>query len=155
MAKAKQPLQIATIEDFDNTEVVQLPSQEGTNKAVRLQKPDLVQLFADGEAPDLLSSIALNNLGNGTNKPNVSIDKDNLPDLMKTLDFVCRLCFLEPQLGNNEGELPLHKIQFNDKMFVFMWALGAEYQPARQFPDETRENMDDLQPVNGVSEETE
>lgn len=152
--------QIATIEDFDNSKIVQLPSQIGTKKAVRLQQPDIVQLFADGDAPDILSSVALSQLNGGQAEPNIEITKENIPDLLKTLDLICRACFVQPKIWNGKDkikndEMPISQIPFSDRMFVFQWALGAEYQPTKNFPEQPGEIMDNLQPVNGVSNQAE
>lgn len=141
--------QIATIQEFEHSEIVQLPSQEGTNKAVRLQQPDLVQLFSNGDAPDLLSSIALGHLNGGEVNANVQITKDNLPDLLKSLDLICRVSFVEPKIDDSN----IHLIPFNDRMFVFQWALGAEYQPTKNFPAKEGEDLATVQSNNGVSSE--
>lgn len=155
MVTEQQQFTIASPDDFDHSEIVQLPSQAGTDKAVRLQQPDLVQLFSEGDAPDLLSNIALGHLNGGGVEAGVQITKDNLPDLLQTLNLICRASFVEPKIGNDKGQLPLERIPFNDRMFVFQWALGAEYQPTKNFPEQTGENLEAVQSSNGVSSEAE
>ena len=154
MDKTKQ-FEIASADEFGSSEVVQLPSQEGTTKAVRLQKPDLIQLFTDDDAPDLLGSVAMQQLGTGNSNAGVSITKENIPDLLMTLNLVCKAAFLEPKIGEGEGELPLHHIEFADKMFVMTWALGTEYAPARNFPDKSGAHVADVPAGNGVSDKAE
>jgi hypothetical protein len=146
---------IASPSDFGQAEEVQLPSQAGTDKAVLLRRPDVIDLIAsDGNVPDLLSDLVMRGV-NGGEQVELGITKENLPDIGKTLDIVAKACFVQPKLWDNaeaDGEhIPVKWLTFQDKSFVFAWALGGEYQSAKSFRDEPDAGMDAVPSSNGAA----
>jgi len=137
-----QEFVIASAEDFaPKIEVVQLPSQIGTDKAVKLRKPDLIGLIGkNGSVPDLLSQYVTQEISGKKRKKSggeIEITGENFPQLMEMMDMICIAAFIEPKLAAIEEpdgrHIPAAWIDFNDKSFVFSWALGTEYVPAERF----------------------
>lgn len=125
-------------------EDVTLPS----GKVVQLKRPDMVELInGDGDVPDLLSSLILdltqNNMGK---RQEVTVTKDNLPQIMASMNVICKACFVVPQLWDNntadETHIPIKWVAFNDKAFVMAWALGGQYEAARAFPQESNGHLE-------------
>lgn len=144
--------QIAGGEDFaPKTETVQLPSQAGTDKAVRLKKPDQVGLIEN--LPDVLSGIVA--AGMKGQSTEFDLNKETVPDLMRALNVVAIECFVEPKLHAGDemdaGRVPVKWIQFQDKVWVFNWALGEEYPRAESFRGEQSADVRALPADNGVA----
>lgn len=134
-------------------EEVTLPS----GKVARLKRPDLVAMITgDGDVPDLLSNLILdmtqNNMGA---RQEVVIDKETLPQIMKSMDVIACACFVEPKVWQKdvaEGEyIPVQWIPFNDKATVMAWALGGQYQAAKTFPPEPNGHLGAVPPGEPVS----
>lgn len=126
---------IATASDFDTTEIIQLPSQIGTDKAVKLRKPDVFELISGDDAPDILTDLALRQIDGG-GKVDLVITKETLPQLLKTLNLIASAAWVEP-----EGVDPT-QLSINDRMFIFNWVLGAEYEAAEAFRGESNSDAD-------------
>ena len=139
--------EVATLADFEpQVEWVQLPSQRGTKKAVQLQRPDIISLIdGEGDVPDVLTSIVLSQV-NGKQKQDMAIDRETLPQLMKSLNVVAMAAFVHPKLT----EQALRGMNFEDKAFVFSWALGVEYVPAERFRQEQDANVEPVPAVQKV-----
>lgn len=147
------------------TEMVQLPSLVGTGEAVKLKRPDLVELFTGDDIPDVLSNIVLDTIGvNGKKnkkQEDFVITKDNLPQLMKVLDIICVACFVEPRVTTDEAIANMNPdewvyvgwLDFVDKTAVMDWALGAQFAKVESFREEatgdveTVPEMQDVQPL--------
>jgi len=137
-------------------EEITLPS----GKVALLKRPDLVAMISgDGEVPDLLSNLILdmtqNNMGQ---RQELTIDKETLPQIMKSMDVIAIACFVTPKLWTKdaaEGEyIPVAWVPFNDKATVMAWALGGQYQPAKTFPPEPNGHLATVPPIEPVSGKT-
>lgn len=137
--------EIAPIGDFDTTEVLQLPSQEGSSKAVRLRRPDVLQLLIEGNVPEPLTEQLLGAMNqqtaNGkTKKHSELFTRDNLPQLLRFANTVAIACFVEPPLtdepDSSDTHLSVHHVPFGDKIWLINWALGDEGVAVQSFRDE-------------------
>jgi hypothetical protein len=157
-------LVIATPEAFQPaTETVQLPSQEGTKQAVLLRKPDLVALMSgEGEMPDVLSELVSDEISgrkNGAKTRELQLTPEVVKRLMPLFDAVAIATFAQPRLwreAESDGEhMPVAWLSFEDKAFVFAWALGAEYVPLSKFREETGADVESVPDVPEVRGQTE
>lgn len=151
---------IASAEDFAVTpEEVQLPSQRGTDKAVLLKRPDLIALVTGkGDIPDVLTGLIMQSVEGGGGQREFAITRESLPEIMSAMNAVCKATFFEPQVWDNdepgEGCMPLAWLTFDDKAFVFAWALGGEYEGAKSFRDEPGAGVDTVPASNGTAPES-
>lgn len=153
-------LQIASPFDFEiKPEEVQLPSQRGTDKAVLLRRPDLVALIGgDGEIPDVLTGLVM--AGIKGERQEFDLTPESVPQIMKSLDIIAIATFVAPKLWHgdevsDDGRMPVGWLKFEDKGFVFAWALGAEYQPAASFRPEQNGHVGSVQSRHGVPRKAE
>lgn len=156
-----QALQVASLDAFRPADVlVQLPSQQGSNEAVRLRRPDLVGLMAagDGDVPDILTNMVAEMLNsNGKAKQqSAQITAENLPQVMQSVDVVAIAAFVEPKLTRatepHDGCVPVTWLSFADKVFVFGWALGGEQAAgAQRFPAQPAGGAGAVPKKQGVS----
>ncbi len=129
---------LTPLEAWDvQTEIVKLPS----GRVVELKRPDLVDLVSGkGDVPDVLADVVLGQMQSAGRKE-FEINRETLPQIMQSLNVIARAVFVFPKLGDEAGCIPLSAIPFNDKAWVFAWALGAQYEPARSFPVEQNGNL--------------
>lgn len=119
-------------------EEVTLPS----GKIAKLKRPDLVDLIAgDGEIPDLLSNLVISMTSGAGKTTELSMDKldrQQLKELLKSLNVIAIACFVEPKLCEGDTPLgdaiPVAWVKFEDKAHVMAWALGGRYEAAKSFP---------------------
>lgn len=120
-------------------EVVQLPSQEGTDDAVRLKKASVLSMMnEDGQITDLITKLVFDD--------NELSDEDGikmLPDVQRLDAFMNQVaiaCFVEPamqeQAEPDEGYASVHWLAFSDKVFVLTWALGEQFNKLATFRQE-------------------
>lgn len=141
------------------SQVVQLPSQTGTDDAVRLQKaPVLAMMNENGDIADLLTRVALDEGAPQTAQDGINM----LPDVQQLnafLNTVALACFVEPQLqatqDPDEGFASVHWLSFGDKMFVFQWALGGQFNKLVTFPGEQNGGAQSVSPDGIIAEGTE
>ncbi len=143
-------LRIASADDFlSENEVVQLPSQAGSDAGVLLRRPDIVSMMAagDGDVPDILSSMVVRMLNEkpGAAGPaqELKITAENLPQVMQSINTIAVAAFVDPPLTlaaePHDGRIPVSRIKFEDKVFVFGWAIGGEQTAgAQRFPAKAR-----------------
>lgn len=130
-------------------EEVKLPS----GKSAMLKRPDLVELISgEGDIPDVLTTLILSMIS-GNERQELKITQESLPQIFRSLNVIAKACFVEPKLWDQdhaEGEyIPLSWLTFNDKGFVFAWALGAQYEPAATFPAQQNGNVEPVPVVPG------
>lgn len=148
-------LRIATPSSFaPKTEQVQLPSQKGTEECVLLRRPDIIALVSgEGDVPDILTNLMLSSI-NASQPSEMAIDADNLPQVFESMDHICKVCFVQPKLGDKDTEdaeyMPVSWLSFTDRTFVFEWALGAQYEAASSFRPESDADVDVVQQVPDV-----
>lgn len=127
------------------TEEVQLPSG---NRAV-LKRTDPVEFMTSGgDIPDVLTQIIIDSIQQ-QGRREFEITKDNLPELLESLNVITCAVFHEPKVVRDdelqgeptEAVRPLSWISFQDKAFVFAWALGAQFDPAAKFPAQQAQRM--------------
>jgi len=159
---------IASPEDFSpNTEVVQLPSQKGTDLGVVLRRPDplrLLQSSRDNQIPDFLTNIVVAGLEGKTVSAEFDpTDVNVLVQLLELTDMVAITCFENPSVVRDEkyvegsGNLPLSRLTSDDKQFVLSWALGVEFNTLENFrpgQEPTNVNVDDVPEGENVQPET-
>lgn len=147
--------QIAKPGDFNPPETVQLPSQEGTDQAVLLKRPDLISLVAAGEGdiPDVLTGLIMQTIERQGQRTEFTPTRENLPQIMQAVNVLCKATFVQPKVwdaDSDETHLSVQDIPFADKMFVFGWALGGEYKPAKSFRPEPNGSVDAVPSDNGL-----
>lgn len=140
-----QELRIAKFEDFDPTEVVQLPSQVGTDLAVKLRQPDPYKLLLSGKdngIPDLLSNVVVSALQGTTTTTEVDPnDPEVLKGIFDLVDVVTIASFVSPEVVHDEdyiegsGAVPLSHIKPTDRTWVLNWALGVGFNNLENFPE--------------------
>lgn len=138
----------------DDSEDVQLPS----GKVVKLRRPDIIELIGeDGEAPDVLGTLVLSSIsGKGAG---VEIDDlDKLRQVMQSVNTVCKAAFVYPKLWDDdvveEPYIPVGRVPFNDRSFVFAWVLGVKYQAAQSFRPQPAGDMGTVPAVQNVRPQT-
>lgn len=131
-------------------EEVHLPS----GKVALLKRPDLVDLIAgDGEIPDLLSNLVMSMTAGAGGARELSMNKlskDELKQLLKSLNVIAIACFVEPRLceGNErQGDaIPVGWLGFEDKAHIMAWALGGRYEAVKSFPEKQNGNLPTVSP---------
>jgi len=153
---ATKKLRIATAEDFAPTEeTVQLPSQQGTDAGVLLRRPDVVNIVAsDGNVPDLLTAQVVDMIEgkqpNGKNPLAQGDAQENVRQVMQLVNIVCTAAFVDPPVHNDgsdekdaQGRIPVQWLDFNDRTFVFEWALGGNFDKLQSFRPESDDAVPD------------
>lgn len=96
--------------------VISIPDFTGEGKIkVRVQKPRLMAMAAQGQIPNYLMSVAMQIAGISKAKPK---DPD-MKDIANTMELYCRACLVEPTYEE------LKDIITDDQMSaIFDWAMG-------------------------------
>lgn len=136
-------IKIADESFFDRTEVVQLPSMVGTDVFAEIRRPDLIDLVfaSNGDAPDFLTQLVLNQLnGKKTDKVEVRITRETLPELVEVVNSVAIASLVRPRLRRDDEVDPtrisVRRLSFADRLFVFNKVIGSgEYAAAKSFRD--------------------
>jgi len=129
------------------TELVTLPS----GHVAELRRPDVIDLIANGEdAPDLLTSVVLAQINRKART--LELTPETLPQVMQMMNLIVAASFVAPKVPD---ELPLARLSFNDKSFVFAWALGAQYEAAANFRHQQAGGVEFVPPVQDVPAESE
>lgn len=152
-------LQIASPLDFEvKPEEVQLPSQKDTDKGVLLRRPDLIALISgEGDVPDVLTGLVMASLKG--KREETELTAETLPQMLKSLDVIAVATFVEPKLWmgdevSADDRMPVKWLSFEDKGFIFAWALGAEFKPAESFRPEQNGHVAIVQSNNRVRANT-
>lgn len=150
---------IATVEDFDPTEVVQLPSMQGTDLAVKLQQPDPFKLLLagkNGNIPDFLTNVIVNALSGKTTTTEANMDDpEMLKGIFDMMDIITIASFVTPKVVadkdyvDGSDTVPVSRIKPGDRAWVMNWALGVGFNSIETFPA-GQEPADDT--VDDVSE---
>lgn len=110
---------------------ITLPS----GKVALLKKPDVLELIADQDMPDLITNQLMSNL-TGAPAAKVEVKREDMPKMLNILNKMCKACFVEPRIVDNaaaEDEIELRHIDFNDKVAVLEFAFGQEGLKAQSF----------------------
>ena len=148
---------IATAQDFDPTQVVQLPSQLGTDLAVKLQQPDPFKLLSagtDGNIPDFLTNIAVGALSGKVTATEADMsDPDTLRGVFAMMDIVTIASFVSPKVvaekdwDGGDDTVPVSRIKPGDRAWVLGWALGVGFDSLETFlpkQEPSDDHMDDV-----------
>lgn len=134
----------------DDSQEVTLPS----GRVVKLRRPDIIELIGEnGEAPDVLGNLVLSSIsGKGAG---VEIDDlDKLRQVMQSVNTVCKAAFVYPKLWDNDAVedpyIPIGRVAFNDRSFVFAWVLGVKYQAVESFRPQPAGDVGTVPAVQGV-----
>lgn len=124
------------------TEIKTLPS----GKVARLRKPDVIDLImGDGTIPDALTPIIMAGLKGEQVTDQIDWAKltpEQIAGLFGLLNKVAAGAFVEPRIVDKpesemgDGEIGIEHVEFNDKNFVFSWAMGADGGKAARFPSQ-------------------
>ena len=159
-------LRIATANDFGASEVIQLPSQKGTDLGVRVQKPDPFELMLaseDGNIPDILTNIVVNALNGSTTTTETDMsDPENIKGIYSLVNIITQASFVEPKVVPNDkwepnsGTVPISDIKIEDRIWLLSWALGVGFNSLENFrseQDSSDDAVDDVPESNTVSGE--
>ena len=148
---------IATAQDFDPTEVVQLPSMIGTDIAVKLQQPDPFKLLLaseDGNIPDFLTNIVVSALNETKTETVADLnDPETIRGIFAMMDVVAIASFVEPQVvadkdwDGSDDIVPVSRIKPGDRAWVMNWALGVGFNSLESFPPQQEAPNDGMDVV--------
>lgn len=138
----------------DDSQEVTLPS----GKVVKLRRPDIIELIGeDGEAPDVLGNLVLSSISGKGSGVEIN-DLDKLRQVMQSVNTVCKAAFVYPKLWDNDAVedpyIPIGRVPFNDRSFVFAWVLGVKYQAAQSFRPQPAGNVGTVPAVQNVRTKT-
>src|ERR1041385_1524404 len=89
---------VTPIADWETLEEVMLPS----GKVIKARRPDLVDILAgDGDIPDVLTEIIMETI-NGGEKKELILNKETLPQLLRSLNVITKACFVEPKIWDGD-----------------------------------------------------
>lgn len=100
---------IVYIPNFDNTGTI----------AVRLQKPNMINLAAQGKIPNHLLSTAAKMVGLGETKKEKQSIEDQIKEVAQMMELYCRACLVEPTYEEMKDILTEEQMEF-----IFDWAQG-------------------------------
>ena len=138
---------VTPIAEWAEGEIFHLPQ---LNRDVRIRQPDIIDLAAQGDVPDLLTNLVVASINNQA----MSLDIDSpekLRELVLTLNIVAKAAFIEPRLADiaqvdvEAGIVPVSFIPFGDKIALLGKLMGAQYEAAESFPAQTNGSV---QPVS-------
>ena len=119
-------LKIADFGSLIKSEVVQLPSQEGTEEGVKLQKPPLHKLMHEGNVIDIVTPLVKDWTKVGATASNTEDDIEVViqllrvtPELEPPMNTVVAATMVEPSLTTEQGA----KLSVGDRIHVLMCAL--------------------------------
>lgn len=116
-----------------------------SGKVALLKKPDVLEILADPDIPDLLTNKVME--GMTGEKPKAEIQREDIPRLLKTLNKMCVACFVSPRVvetAQADDEIEVRHIDFQDKLAVFNFAFGQEGVLAQSFRHQPLADVPDL-----------
>ena len=113
--------QVLNIETLRSMAVItiDIPDFEGTGTIkVRVQKPRLMALAAQGKIPNVLMSIAAQAMGTGNNRQ-IKNKEDAMKETAQTMELYCKACLVEPTYEEFKDIMTDEQM-----MAIFDWAMG-------------------------------
>lgn len=112
--------QVLNIETLRSMAVItiDIPDFEGTGTIkVRVQKPRLMALAAQGKIPNMLMSVAAQAMGMG--KRQVKNKEDVMKEMAQMMELYCKACLVEPTYEEFKDIMTDEQM-----MAIFDWAMG-------------------------------
>lgn len=99
--------------------VIEIPNFDGTGSIkVRVRKPNLVSMAAEGKVPNYLMSVAANMMGLGDDKKSKD-EKEQVREVAQMMELYCQACLIEPSYEE------FKEIMTEEQMeAIFNWAMG-------------------------------
>jgi hypothetical protein len=116
-----------------------VPRQLPSGKVALLRRPSVFTMLSDEDAPDFLKQIVIDNIQGhkSSNGKEFKITTENLPQLTRMLERVCRACFANPRIVDapeTDDEIAITDVEDTDKMEVLTWWIGGRLGAAQTFP---------------------
>ena len=146
-------LRIASASDFANEEVVQLPSQTGTENGVKLRRVGVHRLVNGKGVPGGLMSLLTNATVN-------TDDPKQIAEGLEAMAYVASKVMIEPRLTMSDkpkaNEVSVDVLGVDDLTFIFQWALGNKdaVESVNRFPTESNGGVPVTPDEQGIQPET-
>lgn len=123
--------EILSIEELKKmaTPIVEIPGFDNQSTIkVKLKKPSLMTLVAEGKVPNHLLGIASQMVG-GNQSKSKGKEADQTKDIIQMLELYCQICLVEPTYEEFKDIMTDQQ-----KEFIFDWGMG-DVAKATTFPD--------------------
>mgnify|MGYP000922542962 CR=1 FL=1 len=105
------------------TVIIDIPDFKGTGTIkVRVQRPRLMAMAAQGKIPNALMGVAAKTAGLGAGKKKNS-PENTLKDIASMMELYCKACLVEPTYDEFKDIMTDEQIQA-----IFDWAMGGVRQ---------------------------
>ena len=140
--------EVITIEQIKEmaTPIIEIPNFDNTGTIkVRVKKPNLVNMAANGKIPNYLMSIAAAEMG--IRKREEKPVDELINDVAKTMELYCRACLVEPTYDEFKEYMTDEQMEA-----IFDWAMG-DIKKVEPFRDD-KGNGEPDNDGEGVSKKT-
>lgn len=105
------------------TSIIDIPDFEGTGTIkVRVQRPRIMAMAAQGKIPNALMGAAASTVGLGSSKKKDS-PENTLKDIANMMELYCKACLVEPTYDEFKDIMTDEQMQA-----IFDWAMGGVRQ---------------------------
>lgn len=122
--KVEETLTVTSLEDlksYSQGDIIALPGFSPNQPfVVRMRKPDLMTMIADGVVPNALLKSAMELFGEDTKPSDVMDHTDFFSDLLTVGNTLAKACFLEPTYEDLESSGM--KLTFEQAQFLFSFS---------------------------------
>lgn len=122
--KVEETLTVTSLEDlksYSQGDIIALPGFSPNQPfVVRMRKPDLMTMIADGVVPNALLKSAMELFGEDTKPSDVMDHTDFFSDLLTVGNTLAKACFLEPTYEDLESSGM--KLTFEQAQFLFLFS---------------------------------
>lgn len=119
--KIEEALTITSFEDlqsYSQGEITALPGFSANQPlVVRMRKPDLISMVADGVVPNVVLKAAMELFGEDTKPSDIFDNTDFFKDLLSIGNSIAKACFIEPTYEDLESSGM--KLTFEQAQFLF------------------------------------